>query len=129
MTVYAALLTEMSDTGIHTARPYEASANEGSLLNRFRRWRDGRSPQGRTRGASSEMLENGAFASFLAAGAVLFASLIVGSSGSLLVTGSDAMLAAIGQAFLSLGLKALGAGLASVALALAAAALWRRYHR
>jgi hypothetical protein len=82
------------------------------------------SPEARPAGEGG--LEYGAWASFAAAGAVLFASLILGSSGSLLLTGSDAMLRAIGQAFVSLGLRALAGGLIAAAIALGVAAIWRR---
>jgi hypothetical protein len=81
------------------------------------------------RAAADGGLEYGAWASFAAAGAVLFASLIIGSSGSLLLTGSDAMLRAIEQAFVSLGLRALAGGLIAAASALGVAALWRNRSR
>jgi hypothetical protein len=71
-------------------------------------------------------LDDGALVSFLAAGAVLFASLVIGSSGSLFLTGSDAMMTAIDQAFLSLGLRAIGVGLVATAACLAFAASWQR---
>ena len=56
--------------------------------------------------------------SFLFAGAVLFASLVIGSAVSLLVAGSDAMTAAIMRGFLSLGLAALAAFLVGTLLAI-----------
>ena len=71
-------------------------------------------------------IDGGALASFLAAGAVLFASLVIGSSGSLLLTGSDAMITAIEQAFLSLGLRAVAAGLVALAACLLLTRGWRR---
>lgn len=63
--------------------------------------------------------------SFLIAGAVLFASLVIGSSVSLLLAGSDAVISAILRGFLSLGLMALGGFVAAVVLALAIAAFRR----
>ena len=63
--------------------------------------------------------------SFLFAGAVLFASLVIGSAVSLLVAGSDAMTAAIMRGFLSLGLAALAAFLAGTLVAIGFAAFRR----
>jgi len=63
--------------------------------------------------------------SFLFAGAVLFASLVIGSAVSLLVAGSDAMTAAIMRGFLSLGLSALGAFLVGALMAICFAAFRR----
>jgi hypothetical protein len=63
--------------------------------------------------------------SFLLAGAVLFASLVIGSAGSMFIAGSDAVTAAIMRGFLSLGLSALGAFLVGVLLAIGFAALRR----
>jgi hypothetical protein len=63
--------------------------------------------------------------SFLIAGTVLFASLVIGSSMSLLLAGSDAVISAILRGFLSLGLMALGGFVAGVVLALAIAAFRR----
>ena len=63
--------------------------------------------------------------SFLLAGAVLFASLVIGSAVSLLVAGSDAVTAAIMRGFLSLGLSALGAFLVGALLAIGFAAFRR----
>jgi hypothetical protein len=63
--------------------------------------------------------------SFLLAGAVLFASLVIGSAGSLFVAGSDAMVAAIMRGFLSLGLAALAAFLVGALAAIGFAAFRR----
>jgi hypothetical protein len=57
--------------------------------------------------------------SFLAAGAVLFASLVAGSSASLMLAGANDLIAAILEGFLMLGLWALGGFLAAAGLALA----------
>lgn len=64
--------------------------------------------------------------SFLAAGAVLFASLVVGSSASLIVAGSNDLIAAILQGFLLLGLWALGAFLIAIVIVAAFNSLPRR---
>ncbi len=61
--------------------------------------------------------------SFLLAGAVLFASLVIGSAGSMFVAGSDATVAAIMRGFLSLGLAALAAFLVATLMAIGFAAL------
>jgi hypothetical protein len=77
----------------------------------------------RARDDGSDPTENsdwGGLVSFLAAGAVLFASLIVGSSASLVVAGGNDLIAAILEGFLELGLWAFGGFLAAVALASAA---------
>jgi hypothetical protein len=58
-----------------------------------------------------DKLGEGAVASFVAAGAVLFASLVIGSSGSLLLFESGMMRSAIEDAFVSIGLRAIGATL------------------
>jgi hypothetical protein len=63
--------------------------------------------------------------SFLVAGAVLFASLVLGSAIALFFAGSDATMAAILRGFLSLGFRALGGFLVAVLVALAIAALRR----
>jgi hypothetical protein len=63
--------------------------------------------------------------SFLLAGAVLFASLVIGSAVSLLLAGSDAMIAAIMRGFLSLGLAALAAFVAGTLMAIGVAAFRR----
>jgi hypothetical protein len=63
--------------------------------------------------------------SFLLAGAVLFASLVIGSAVSLLLAGSDAMIAAIMRGFLSLGLAALAAFVAGTLMAIGFAAFRR----
>jgi hypothetical protein len=63
--------------------------------------------------------------SFLLAGSVLFASLVLGSAGSMFVAGSDAMTAAIMRGFLSLGLAALAAFLVGTLMAIGFAAFRR----
>jgi hypothetical protein len=63
--------------------------------------------------------------SFLLAGAVLFASLVIGSAVSLHVAGSDAVMAAIMRGFLSLGLAALAAFLVATLVAIGFAAFRR----
>jgi hypothetical protein len=68
---------------------------------------------------------SGGVTSFLLAGAVLFASLVIGSAVSMFVAGSDAVTAAIMRGFLSLGLSALGAFLVGVLLAVGFAAFRR----
>ncbi len=68
---------------------------------------------------------SGGATSFLLAGAVLFASLVIGSAVSMFVAGSDAVTAAIMRGFLSLGLSALGAFLVGALLAIGFAAFRR----
>lgn len=63
---------------------------------------------------------------FLAAGAVLFASLVIGSSASLFLAGSNQLIGAILHGFLSLGLWAFGACLTAVVIGLAVIAFRRR---
>jgi len=74
-------------------------------------------------------IDAGGLISFLAAGAVLFASLVVGSSVSLLFAGSNALLGAILVGFLSLGLWALGGFLTAFALAFAVSVALGRNRR
>lgn len=75
-------------------------------------------------GGRFAMLDDGA-TSFLVAGAVLFASLVIGSAVSLFLAGSDAMTAAIMRGFLSLGLTALAAFLVGTLAAIGYAAVRR----
>jgi hypothetical protein len=75
-------------------------------------------------GGRFAMLDDGA-TSFLLAGAVLFASLVLGSAVSLVLAGSDAMVAAIMRGFLSLGLSALAAFLVGTLAAIGYAAIRR----
>ena len=63
---------------------------------------------------------------FLFAGAVLFASLVIGSSASLLLAGSNQLIGAILHGFLALGLWAFGASLIAAAAGLAVIAVRRR---
>jgi hypothetical protein len=69
--------------------------------------------------------EWGSAAAFLAAGSVLFASLVIGSSASLFLAGSNQLIAAILEGFLAFGLWTFGGFLAAVVAALAIAALRR----
>lgn len=85
--------------------------SENSIAEHFR-------PAAPRRGLKAS-LDAGGLKSFLTAGAVLFASLIVGSSASLLLSGSDALMGAILTGFLSLGLWVLGGFLTAFALAYA----------
>jgi hypothetical protein len=55
--------------------------------------------------------------SFLAAGAVLFASLVIGSSASLVLASGNDLIAAILEGFVELGLWAFGGFLAAVVVA------------
>lgn len=64
----------------------------------------------------SRLFSNGLVA-FLAAGAVLFASLVIGSSASLIVAGGNDLIAAILEGFLELGLWGLCGFLAAVTIA------------
>lgn len=59
----------------------------------------------------------GGVVSFLAAGAVLSAALIIGSSASMVLAGANDLIGPILEGFLELGLWALGILLAAVALA------------
>lgn len=70
--------------------------------------------------------DTGGVISFLLAGAVLFASLVVGSSASMVVAGSNDLIGAILEGFLSLGLWALAGFLLSAGVVAAATALQRR---
>jgi len=63
----------------------------------------------------------GGVVSFLAAGAVLSASLIISSSASMVFASANDLIGAILEGFLELGLWAFGALLAAVALAVAVA--------
>jgi hypothetical protein len=60
----------------------------------------------------------GGLVSFLAAGAVLSAGLIVGSSASMIVAGGNDLIAAILEGVLKLGLWAFGGFIAAVVLAI-----------
>ncbi len=74
------------------------------------------------------LLDAGGVISFLFAGTILFASLVIGSSVSLLSAGSYTMTSAILHGFLSLGLWAFGGFFAALVLAFAIAAIRRRRH-
>jgi len=63
----------------------------------------------------------GGLVSFLAAGAVLSASLIIGSSASMVLAGANDLIGAILEGFLELGLWAFGALLAAAVLVAAIA--------
>jgi hypothetical protein len=71
-------------------------------------------------------IDDSALVSFLAAGTVLFASLVVGSSASLLLAGSDTLMAAILRGFLSLGMWTLGGFFVAAIAAITVAMLRRR---
>jgi hypothetical protein len=81
---------------------------------------------GERSGDFNHPLDENGLVSFLAAGAVLFASLVVGSSVSLVLAGSDTLMAAILRGFLSLGMWTLGAFVAAIVFAIAAAVLRRK---
>ena len=84
---------------------------------------------GADRASFIDKLGEGAVASFVAAGAILLASLVLGSSGSLLLIDSGVMRTAIENAFLSVGLRAIGATLIVGVVAIAAIAGWRALRR
>ena len=71
------------------------------------------------RPAAENQFDAGGVISFLAAGAVLFASLVLGSSVSLLFAGSNALIGSILSGFLSVGLWAFGGFAVAVSLAFA----------
>lgn len=73
------------------------------------------------------LFDAGGVISFLFAGTILFASLVVGSSVSLLSAGAYTMTSAILNGFLSIGLWAFGGFLSALVVALITAAI-RRSH-
>jgi hypothetical protein len=77
---------------------------------------------GENTGRFNQALAESGLVSFLVAGAVLFASLVVGSSASLVLAGSDSLMAAILRGFLSLGMWTLAAFVAAIVGALILAA-------
>jgi len=68
----------------------------------------------------AEYFDWGGFVSFLTAGAVLFASLIIGSSVSLVLAGGNDLIAAILEGFLELGLWTFGGFFVAFTVAVAA---------
>jgi hypothetical protein len=81
---------------------------------------------GEETGGFNRAIDDNGLVAFLAAGAVLFASLVVGSAASLMLVGSDALMAAILRGFLSLGMWMLGAFVAATLAAIAVAMARRR---
>jgi hypothetical protein len=75
----------------------------------------------------SRAVDDSALVSFLAAGTVLFASLVVGSSASLLLAGADTLIAAILRGFLLLGIWTLGAFIVAIVCAIAGIAFRDRH--
>jgi hypothetical protein len=73
------------------------------------------------------LFDAGGVISFLFAGTILFASLVVGSSVSLLSAGAYTMTSAILNGFLSIGLWSFGGFVAALVVALVVAAI-RRHH-
>jgi hypothetical protein len=71
------------------------------------------------------LFDAGGVVLFLFAGTILFASLVVGSSISLLSAGAFTMTSAILNGFLSIGLWSFGVFLAALVVALIAAAIQR----
>jgi hypothetical protein len=75
------------------------------------------------------LFDAGGVIPFLFAGTILFATVVVGSSVSLLSAGPYTMTSAILDGFQSIGLWAFGGFLATLVLALATTTIWHRHHR